>query len=300
MSARDREHLPAGHATEVRSFGLQWNRFRRTQIDHFNGTTISRDRLLASSGWEPDLSGQTVLEAGSGAGRFTQVLLDLGARVLSFDLSDAVRANLGNNGGHPRLLIVQGDIYRIPAPLAAFDKVLCLGVLQHCPDPGGAFAALARHVKPGGELVVDVYDADHKRPATNPRYRLRRLSRNIPPRLLFPLVRAAVPLLLVSQRLLKRYGHRIPFSRTLVAWNPVFDYRGELPLSDRQLREWAVLDTFDFLAPRYDSPQHIDEVRRWHEAAGLEILHLRKGGNGIVARGRRPVAGPGAGAQGVC
>lgn len=275
-------------AETVRSFGLQWNRFRRTQLDRFNGTTISRDRLLDSSGWAPDLEGQTVLEAGSGAGRFTQVLLDLGARVLSFDLSAAVLANRANNGHDPRLLLAQADIYRIPARPASFDKVLCLGVLQHCPDVAGAFASLAGYVRPGGELVIDVYDIEDKNEASKPSYRLRRFSPRMPPRLLFALVRVSVPALLWARRLLQRYGHRIPFSRTLLAWNPVFDYKGVLPLDDRQLREWAVLDTFDFLAPCYDNPQHIDAVRGWFQAAGLELLHLRKGGNGIVGRGRRP------------
>lgn len=47
------------------SFGEQWNRYRRTQIDRFNGTTLSRDRFYEGTGWSPDdLKGQRILEVG--------------------------------------------------------------------------------------------------------------------------------------------------------------------------------------------------------------------------------------------
>src|SRR5687768_15402364 len=64
----DREHY-AG------SFGLQWNAHRRTQLDSFTGLPLSRGRLFQVTGWRAELSGQTILEAGSGAGRFTEVLV---------------------------------------------------------------------------------------------------------------------------------------------------------------------------------------------------------------------------------
>ena len=35
------------------SFGLQWNFFRRTQLDSFTGLSISRDRLTRSDGGLP-------------------------------------------------------------------------------------------------------------------------------------------------------------------------------------------------------------------------------------------------------
>src|SRR4051794_34068647 len=67
--------------TYADAFGLQWNQFRRTQLDSFTGTTITRDRTCAAVGdavWE-SLPGQLVLECGCGAGRFTEILLDRGA-----------------------------------------------------------------------------------------------------------------------------------------------------------------------------------------------------------------------------
>src|SRR5206468_4390503 len=121
------------------------------------GRPISRQRLFLATRWPERLDGQKILEAGSGAGRFTEVLLTTGAFVYSFDFSSAVEANSSSNGRFDRLCLFQGDIFRIPLKREAFDKVLCFGVLQHTPDPEGAFKSLARHVNRGGEIVIDVY-----------------------------------------------------------------------------------------------------------------------------------------------
>ncbi len=122
------------------SFGFQWNVHAKTQLDSFTGKPISRTRLFAASGWPTDLSGQTVLEAGSGAGRFTEILVTTGATIVSLDLSSAVDANQQSNGGNPNLLIVQASMFDLPVRRRSIDKVMCLGVLQHTTDPARAFA----------------------------------------------------------------------------------------------------------------------------------------------------------------
>jgi hypothetical protein len=66
-------------STDVSSFGFQWNSRRETQLNSYTGLSISRDRLFAVTGWPADLTRQTILEAGSGAGRFTEILVTTGA-----------------------------------------------------------------------------------------------------------------------------------------------------------------------------------------------------------------------------
>lgn len=78
------------------SFGFQWTMQAQTQLDKFNGTTISRDRFFGETGWPSQLYGQTILEVGSGAGRFTQIALETGADVYSLDYTQAVDVNLAN------------------------------------------------------------------------------------------------------------------------------------------------------------------------------------------------------------
>src|SRR3981189_405747 len=54
----------------AKSFGFQWTVHARTQLDSFTGKPISRSRLFSASKWPTELPGQTILEVGSGAGRF--------------------------------------------------------------------------------------------------------------------------------------------------------------------------------------------------------------------------------------
>ena len=79
------------------SFGLQWTRHRRTQLDSYVGKPFSEERLFTVTGWPRRMDGAKVLEAGSGAGRFTEILCRTGTKVYSFDYSSAVDANALNN-----------------------------------------------------------------------------------------------------------------------------------------------------------------------------------------------------------
>ncbi|MGB0034748.1 MAG: methyltransferase domain-containing protein, partial [Candidatus Acidiferrales bacterium] len=120
------------------SFGFQWNRFDRLQVDSVMHNDLSRDRFRATTGWPSHLEGQRILEAGCGSGRFTQLALETGAETFSFDLSSAVEAAWRNNAGAPKLSVFQASIYEVPVRKGAFDKIFCMGVLQHCPDVAGA------------------------------------------------------------------------------------------------------------------------------------------------------------------
>jgi hypothetical protein len=55
--------------------------------------------------------------------------------------------------------------------------------------------------------------------------------------------------------------------------------------------ELSLLDTYDMLAPAYDRPQTVREVRRWFADAQLECVEVGPGYNGVQARGRRPLKG---------
>jgi SAM-dependent methyltransferase len=266
------------------TFGFQWNRFRRTQLDSQTGLAISRDRFFRQSGWNPqDLAGCTVLDVGCGAGRFTEIALGAGARVVSMDYSDAVDACWANFAPHERLTVVQADVYRLPFRPGQFDFVYCFGVLQHTPDVRKAFLALAEPLRPGGRLAVDLYP----RLRANllwPKYWLRPMTRRVPAARLFPLVERMVRVLFPVSLAVGR----IPVvGRKLRYAIPVANYDGLLPLSPVQLRQWAVLDTFDMLAPRYDQPQSKETLDSWFREAGYEGIEVYRDGL-VIGRGRRP------------
>src|SRR6516162_4216431 len=73
------------------NFGFQWNKFRQTQLDSYSGHPISAERFWKSSAWkQEELGGQWVLDCGCGAGRFAEVALNAGAKVVALDYSSAV------------------------------------------------------------------------------------------------------------------------------------------------------------------------------------------------------------------
>lgn len=268
------------------NFGLQWNRFRQTQLDSFSGRPISAGRFWKATAWRrADLRGAWMLDAGCGAGRFAEVALDAGARVVALDYSTAVDACLQNLGDRPNLHVVQGDIYALPFAPRTFPFVYSLGVLQHTPDVARAFAALPPMLTPGGQLCADFYERSW-RSALLPKYWLRPVTRRMPKAKLFALCERLVPGLLSVSRAVGL----IPLvGRTLRRVVPVANHEGVLPLSATQLGEWALLDTFDWLAPEYDHPQTAATVRGWLEQVGLTDAQVLKAGH-LTARGTAPHA----------
>lgn len=260
------------------NFGKQWNLHRKAQLDSHTGLNISSSRIFETTQWNKNLKGQKILEAGSGAGRFTEVLLKTGADVYSFDFSTAVEANFTNNSKNENLFLFQGDIFNIPFEEGTFDKVFCLGVIQHTPDPYKAFQSLAKMVKPGGELVIDSYAASIGS-LISWRYFLRPITTRLPQDLLYKIVERAVNLILPTAKFL---------NSTLGNWGrklvPIVEY-SHLKLPENVNKEWAVLDTYDWYSPRYDIPQTVPKVRSWFNGEGFKKIEVKRGLNGIVAKG---------------
>jgi SAM-dependent methyltransferase len=263
------------------SFGYQWNIHRKTQLDSYTGRPISKQRLFAVTQWSENLHGQRVLEAGSGAGRFTEVLLQTGAELFSFDYSNAVDANLSNNGAQPNLHLFQGDIFNVPFAEESFDKVICLGVLQHTPDPEKAFMSLSKFVRRGGDLVIDVYRADFFA-YLQWKYILRPFTKRMDKERLYNIVSAITPLLIPLAASLRRIARRA--GARLI---PIVEY-SHLKLPAELNKEWAILDTFDMYSPAHDHPQKISTVKSWFTCAGFTDVDVRCAPNGIVGKGRKP------------
>ncbi|MSP59295.1 MAG: SAM-dependent methyltransferase [Myxococcales bacterium] len=272
------EGLPRFVADEgyAGSFGLQWNEYSRTQVDSATGSSITSDRLFRGTGWPTRMEGETILEAGCGSGRFTEVLLATGARVVSFDYSraaDVTWRSFCDAGAE----VCQASIYEMPYARGSFDRVFCYGVIQHCPDVALAFRSLVEMVRPGGHLAVDVYD--RRRLAFTARYRVRWLTRRMDRARLLRWCRAVVP------AYMRLFPPLHPWHQLLF---PLKDYRGVYAgLTAAQEVELSVLDTFDALSPAFDQPQYVRTMQRWCREAGLVDVEVKRGGNGIEVRARR-------------
>jgi SAM-dependent methyltransferase len=268
------------------SFALQWNRFKTNQIDAVNGTRLTMTRF-AETGWDvSDLKGKRVLEAGCGAGRFTRILAEAGARLVSFDYSAAVDACRENNGRFRNAVFLQCDIFDMPFRGQAFDYVFCHGVLQHTPDPSGAFRALSALVRPGGRLSIDIYRKDGLIRPWKSKYLWRPLTTRMKPERLLEFLEWFIPKWLPIDTSIKRIPKLGNYLGSLVpCWNYFLT-----DLSPEQKVAWAIMDTFDALAPTYDLPARLEDVRHWFDQLGWPEVEVRPGGNGIVGNGRRPVA----------
>ena len=203
--------------------------------------------------------------------------------VVSVDYSNAVEANYKSNGGKKNVLIVQGDIFSLPVKQNFFDKLFCIGVLQHTPDPRGAFDSLVKHLKSKGKLVIDVYRLNWWRPFLVTRYWVRPITSRLSSKTLYNLVEGYINLMWP----LTRWITKLPFGTQINRGLLIADYTGMLPLNGNMLKEWAILDTFDGLSPKHDHPQTINTVKNWFENAGLKNIEVHYGYNGIEGRGTK-------------
>jgi len=268
------------------SFGYQWNYFDKTQLDSHMGNDLSRERFFATTNWPTKMDGEVILEAGCGMGRFTQIALETGAEVVSFDLSIAVEANLRNNGDSGRVQIMQASIYEIPLRKESFDKVFCMGVLQHCPNGRAAFMSLVPFVRPGGEIVIDVYQK-HTGLFPPLKYWARPFLTWLGPTGVHKFLSLVIP----PAFYVKKALYKVPLVGkpigNLIPIGPV-SHAPKLIFTDDELIQVKILSALDMYSPVHDHPQTLDTVRQWFSDAGLVDVYVGTGFNGVNARGRKP------------
>ena len=267
------------------SFGFQWNRFDTIQVDAVMQNDLSRERFYKTTGWPARMDGERILEAGCGAGRFTQLALETGAAVYAFDLSLAVEAAWRNNSGAPGLSMFQASIYEIPLRKASFDKIFCMGVLQHCPDVAAAFRSLLPFLRPGGEIVIDVYEKQSGFPPL--KYIVRPILRPLGTQGIYKLLTWLIPPAFEIKKALHHIPVVGPQIGRLIPIGPI-SHAPRLIYTDAQLKQVKILSALDMYSPVYDQPQRMDAVQRWFADAGLVDVQLQRGYNGINAKGKRP------------
>ena len=251
------------------NFGFQWNKFAGTQVDKTSKLHMSKVRFFAETNWDKeDLAGKNILEVGSGAGRFSQIILDhTKGNLYSVDYSNAVEANYRNNGPNERLQLFQASIYEMPFEKNQFDKVLCIGVLQHTPDFERSVKSLVAMAKPGAEVVVDFYGVNGWWTKLHAKYIFRPITKKMSHEKLYKKIDANIDWLIKASRFFTKIG-----LGKLNRFLPICDIEGTLPknLPYDQLRELCVLDTFDMFSPEHDHPQKISTVVKWFEKYGME------------------------------
>lgn len=102
-----------------------------------------------------------VVEVGCGTGQMSLFLATADRVVIGADLTRAslsLGAAASRRFGVDKARFVETDLRRSGLREGAFDVVYSSGVLHHTPDPRASFAALARLAKPGGIVVLGLYN----------------------------------------------------------------------------------------------------------------------------------------------
>jgi 2-polyprenyl-3-methyl-5-hydroxy-6-metoxy-1,4-benzoquinol methylase len=262
------------------SFGYQWNRFRCEQLDSETGATLSRERLLSETGWDPAwFEGKVLLDAGCGAGRFAEIASDLGAHVVAVDISDAVDAARETLSHRGNVSFVQANLTALPFRRGAFDGIFCIGVIHHTPRPFETIAKLPTFLRRDGRLALTTYERK-RYTRFHGKYLVRSLTSRLPPQVLAAAVQASMPALFAFTEVLYRLPTVGKVFRFLI---PVANYVEFSSLTLRQRYRWAVLDTFDMLSPRYDKPLTEAEVRGALPTSLSHVRRLPNPGLNIVA-----------------
>lgn len=275
------------------NFGLEWKIHSKTQFDSYNKSNMSETRFFTETKWQRDLKKEIILEAGCGSGRFTEQALKTNAMIISMDLSNSVEVNYKNNGHKENLFIVQADIYNLPFKFEFFDKIFCFGVLQHLPNVENGFMSLVKHLKKNGNLVVDVYGIRLGFKGffvmlLQTKYWIRPLTKRMNSELLYRICKKYIELMWPISKLLDKipyFGKRLKW--ILLISDHFKDNENGIILSEDKQKEWTILDTFDMLSPKYDSPQKINTVRKWFDKANLKEIEVYWGYNGIEGRGTK-------------
>lgn len=107
-------------------------------------------------------AGAVVLEAGCGTGQLSNFLgMAWNRTVIGADLctnSLRLAKSFRDKFAITNVNFVQMNLFRPPFENGSFDVVISNGVLHHTADPAAGFAALASKLKPGGYIIVGLYN----------------------------------------------------------------------------------------------------------------------------------------------
>lgn len=272
------------------SFGREWNAFNRVQLDSANGTTISKTRFEALTGYAPEhFRGKRVLEAGCGSGRFLEVLAQAGAEVVGVDMSTAVHVSRDNLASFPNVSIVQADLTKLPFQKESFDFIYSFGVLMCTPDTRASFQSLVPFVKPGGEACIWVYGMRGPKWIPRPHQIFGLVARRLPHDVMMKALDVYVDVFLPAGRLPvvgKALRLAFPVSDLLEkkkgddGWD-----NGKTPPPEL-VRDWARLNTYDAFTPAMVRQHGFDEVEGWFREAGLVDVRRRPTRTAVL--GRKP------------
>ncbi len=240
----------ANNDAYLETFSFEWEK-HATMYDS-DEEVQATERSLRLLHITPELvRGKRVLDVGCGTGRYSRILSDWGADVVSVDLSNSIWVAKKNSGDRDSILFLHADLLNLPLPEKYFDVILSWGVLHHTPNTEIAFKKVATHLKPGGRYSIYVYGK-----SKGSRRRMISFYRNVTPhmpmRLLYGLCCLAGPL---------HYIYKIPVIGAIG--------RVLFPVSRQRTAAIRIQETFDEYSPLYAFRHTFPEVHQWFMDLGM-------------------------------
>ena len=268
-------------------WGKQWSIYQRTQFDSATKTNLSKSRLEFILGFNVGkLKNKNILEVGAGAGRFTEILTKTNCNLFTVDSSNSIFVNFDSNfkkNNKKKVFFIQADIENLPFKSNIFDYVFCYGVIQHTKDPKKILDILINNTKVGGKISIDFYK---KRYLPNcwstPKYLWRPITTRVNINILYKIISWYIPHYLPFDTFLKKIFGKLGFILTgfipIPCWNYFF-----LDLDKSTKVEWAILDTFDALSPKYDKSFTNKDIEVMLKDIKARIKYkIFNGSNGLV------------------
>ena len=265
----------------------QWEKFQLTQFDSFSKKNLSKNRLEFMLGDSINaFKGKKVLEVGSGAGRFTELIATKADELFTIDASEAIDVNKKNNSNFKNIRFTQADLFNIPFENEMFDFVVCIGVIQHTPDTLKAIDNLWKKVKPGGKLIFDHYQFSLRYFFGTTelfRFFVKKMDNKSSIKFCKKLVDLFFPIFwkIRKSKFLKRI-----FKKIIPLGIDTSDIRDSFNYND--LKEWTYLDTHDALADPIKnliSKSKMIKILDKIKSSKVELISgMRPGGNGLEVR----------------
>jgi len=268
------------------SFGEQWNAFAESQLDN-SQTYESSLRFDSEIGWkESELANKTIVEIGSGAGRFVDIVSKRNARlVVGIDVTTAVDAAQNNLKDRSNVFFIQADAFNLPIKKGYFDFAYSIGVMHHTPEPQKAFESMVDIVSDNGNIGVSLYEISlYSRPNRNNikvatidllwalnlwRVEMfRMITTKIPSKIMIMYCKKFIPIL--------HFLNKIPIIGLVRYAFPSTCYR-KLPVV------WSMVDTMDTYSTSIVHQYRAKDVFQWFLKLGLSNIILMNGRAGWVS-----------------
>lgn len=159
----DPEKSPKDVTVKVKNFYETTPFPNYDDMDSLDSLVRKSDKLLFSRLLFKQIApGARVLEVGCGTGQLSNYLGSAGDKSVfgvdmcdnSLKLAETFRAKAGSDN----VAFASMNLFRPAFREQVFDVVICSGVLHHTGDPFGGFKSVARLLKPGGHIVVGLYN----------------------------------------------------------------------------------------------------------------------------------------------